>query len=115
MHLSQKYFPSFSTREAELKAYKELPSPIRDPMLPAVTLTRQKFEQSLYPSLSVVREAAQERPLIIDFDPMPKTLTTEGELREERRLSNEKRKFKNKKPFTPSQKQISYWNRLRAD
>lgn len=111
--LLQKYFPAFSTREAELRAYGELLPGIREQMIPVVTLTRERDAPSFQESLSSILTAARGNPLIVDFDPVLRPLKTDAEIRADRAQAAAKRKLEGKKPFVPSEKQLAHWQGIR--
>lgn len=111
--LAQKYFPAFSTREAELRAYSELPGTILDRMVPVITLTREREAPSLEASLAAVAAVANGRPIIVDFDPIPRDLRSEEEIEAERARKAEQRRRDGKKPFVPTEKHKARWQQQR--
>lgn len=112
---SRSYYPAFSTREHELRAYATLDGPIKDQMLPVVTLTRDDAGESFEGSLDALLQAAGGRPLIVDFDPTFKTSPSDEEI-EQRRLRREAKLLRERKtPRPPSPKQQEAWDRQRAE
>lgn len=101
----QGYFPAFSTRVHELKAYAHVDPAAKDRMLPVVTLTREREASSLAPSVASLAEAAGGRPVIVDFDPEPRPVESPDEIEVRRREKAAKRVAEGKKPFVPSLKQ----------
>ncbi len=97
--LPHSYFPAFSTREGELKAFKELDPSILDRIVPVVTLTREREAPSLAASLYTVVETVGSRPIIIDFDHRPRPLKTPQEIQAERARKAEERREQGKPPF----------------
>ncbi|MUT27261.1 hypothetical protein A9K71_23140 [Mesorhizobium sp. WSM3873] len=87
--LSKHYFPSFSTRPFEFKAYAHCTETIKDSIIRIVTLTRQTRADSFSDSIELVSDASQGRPVIVDFDKTPRPLTTEAEAADKRRQKAE--------------------------
>ncbi|TIS13834.1 MAG: hypothetical protein E5X09_07145, partial [Mesorhizobium sp.] len=109
---SKHYFPSFSTRPFEFKAYAHCTETIKDSIIPIVTLTRQTRAESFSDSIDLVSDVSQGRPVIVDFDRTPRPLTTEAEAADKRRQKAEKR-------GTPSRdrtkKEIAHYAELRRE
>jgi len=88
-HLSHSYFPAFSTREHECRGYANLTDPIKDRMLPTIRLTRVRGAVSFDPALAEALAAAAGRPLIVDFDPVPRPERTQDDVDADRRVKEE--------------------------
>lgn len=113
--LSQRYFPAFSTRENELRAYSNLTDAAKHQMVPAVTLTRDVDGEAFEGSLEGLLEAAAGRAVVLDFDPVFKVPTSDEvlELRRQRKEERLRLEGKASKPATERQKEA--WARQRTE
>ncbi|WP_189340338.1 hypothetical protein [Mesorhizobium sp. M4B.F.Ca.ET.049.02.1.2] len=109
---SKHYFPSFSTRPFEFKAYAHCTEMIKDSIIPIVTLTRQSRAESFSDSIDLVSDASQGRPVIVDFDRTPRPLTTEAEAADKRRQKAEKRGTPSR---DRSKKELAHYAELRRE
>lgn len=107
--LSHPYFPAFSTREHELRAYASLDDGVKDAMLPVVMLTRAREAVSFAPALESILEATNGRPLIIDFDSVPKTEKSDEEIAAERRARQAKARADGREPRPATAVQEARW------
>ncbi|MBN8975939.1 MAG: hypothetical protein J0I08_05620 [Rhizobiales bacterium] len=96
---SQSYYPCFSTRTFELRAYAECGKLIKDLVTPVVTLTRQTEATSFEESFAALQKATEGRRAIVSFDPTPRPVTSAVEAEEKRRQKAEVRKALGKKPM----------------
>lgn len=113
MTLSQKYFPAFSTRDAEQRAYTELGPDILNRIIPEITLTRERDAPSLQDSLDSVLQTAAGRQVIVNFDPNPRPIKTAAQIAEERQRKADERRAQGKAPYTPTANQEARFQRQR--
>ncbi len=85
------YFPAMSTRAHEQLAYAKCPSSVKNRMVPIVTLTRYDREETLEETASILLNDLDGRPAIVDFDPLPREMTSAEEAAERRRRKQEVR------------------------
>lgn len=95
------YFPALSTRAHEQLAYAKCPSSIKDRMVPIVTLTRYDREETLEETASILLNDLDGRPAIVDFDPLPREMTSAEEAAERRRRKQEVRAATGQKQSRP--------------
>ncbi len=95
------YFPALSTRAHEQLAYAKCPSSIKDRMVPIVTLTRYDREETLEETASILLNDLDGRPAIVDFDPVPREMTSAEEAAERRRRKQEVRAATGQKQSRP--------------
>lgn len=113
--IAHKYVPAFSTREAELKAYAALEGDVKDQILPVITLTRQRSAIDLGSAISCVVDAAETRPVIVDFDRLLKTAKTEEDATKERKAKRDKVIALGNIPKVYTEKQEEAWRRRRGE
>lgn len=80
------YYPSFVTKPFELRAYEKCAVSVKDSMVPLVTLTRIKSEDSLQDALDLISNLTAGRRFIVDFSTTLRPITSEQEAAELRRL-----------------------------
>ena len=111
--ISPTYVPAFSTRDNELRAYIKTDTLTKDHMLPLVTLRRDLESEAFEGPLAELLMAANGRPLLLDFDPVPRLDKTEEE-RKRHRDNKEARRLREGKPLrTPTKKQLEAYKRSR--
>lgn len=113
MALSQRYFPAFSTRDAEQRAYNELGSSILDRIVPVITLTRERDAPSLQDSIDSVLQTAAGRQVIVNFDPTPRPIKTAAQIAADRQKTADKRRTQGKDPYSPTANQEARFQRQR--
>lgn len=96
--MADTYFPCFSTRPFEFMAYSRCADQVKDSILPVITLTRQSEAESYSATLDLVSEASDGRPVIVDFDTIPRPVTSEEEAAAIRRQKAAKLKAQDGKP-----------------
>jgi|GEM_PF-5473911 len=95
------YFPALSTRAHEQLAYAKCPSTVKDRMVPIVTLTRYNKEETLEETASILLNDLDGRFAIVDFDPLPREMTSAEESAERRRRRDEVRAASSQKQPRP--------------
>lgn len=80
------YYPSFATKSFELRAYEKCADSVKNSMVPIVTLTRIKSEDSLQDSLDLIGNLTGGRRFIVDFSTALRPITSAEEAVELRRL-----------------------------
>ncbi|MEI5679526.1 MULTISPECIES: beta family protein [unclassified Mesorhizobium] len=112
--LERKYFPCFSTRAFEFMAYSRCSNSVKDSILPVITLTRQKLAESFSDTFDLVSDAAEGRPIILDFDTTPRVVTSAEEAAAIRRQKAAKREaLDGKKPRERTEKELARYAELR--
>lgn len=103
--ISQRYFPAFSTKEAELRGFAELAPKVLDKIVPVIMLSRLPQASSLEPSLFSVMEIAETRPVILDFAKELRAETSEQEAARKKDIKDRERLAQGLDPVVRSNKQ----------
>ena len=102
------YFPALSTRTHEQLAYAKCSPSVKDRMVPIVTLTRYDKEETLEETASILLNDLGGRSAIVDFDALPRAITSLEEAAEQRRRKQAVRAASGEKPTRPrSEKELA--------
>ena len=88
METGRGYFPSISTRVGEISAYDRCDEATKDLITPIVTLARYKVTESFAEAATALVAGLEGRPAVVDFDPIPRLVTSAAEALERRERSN---------------------------